>query len=101
MFALERLAELVAQSVLDLAAMWAAAEGGEKPATYRDLAAFLARRIGGYGEFLRRLASFRNIIVHGYHQLDEASELEAFHEIVSTMPQIVKVLEAKLPAIPV
>ncbi|WP_237179388.1 hypothetical protein [Pyrobaculum ferrireducens] len=30
LFALERLAELVAQSVLDLAAMWAAAEGGRE-----------------------------------------------------------------------
>ncbi|MCU7787765.1 DUF86 domain-containing protein [Pyrobaculum sp. 3827-6] len=100
LFALERLAELVAQSVLDLAAMWAAAEGGEKPATYRDLAAFLARKIGGHGEFLRRLASFRNIIVHRYYQLDEARELEAFREIASTMPQIVEALEAKLPGDP-
>ncbi|WP_237698239.1 nucleotidyltransferase family protein [Thermoproteus uzoniensis] len=35
--------------------------------------------------------------MHRYYQLDEASELEAFREIASTMPQIV---EAKLPGEP-
>ncbi|MCX8136593.1 HepT-like ribonuclease domain-containing protein [Pyrobaculum aerophilum] len=99
-FALERLAELVAQSTLDLAAMWIAFEKGEKPATYRDLALFLARKIGGYEEFLRGLVVFRNIIVHRYYHLEEKKEMEAFREIVNTMPRVLEAIESKLPGDP-
>ncbi|MEM0276469.1 HepT-like ribonuclease domain-containing protein [Pyrobaculum sp.] len=96
-FALERLAELVAQSTLDLAAMWLAAERGEKPATYREVARFLAKKVGGYEDFLVRLAAFRNIIVHGYYSLDEKRELEAFREIAAMMPDLLNAVESKLP----
>ncbi len=99
-FALERLAELVAQSTLDLAAMWIAAERGEKPSTYREPAVGLAEKIGGYEDFLKGLAAFRNIIIHRYYHLDEAKELEAFKSIVATMPRVLDAIESKLPGDP-
>jgi len=44
-FSLERLGQLVIQSLLDLAAMLAVSEVGRKPETYRELALWLSRKL--------------------------------------------------------
>ena len=44
-FSVERLAQLVIQSLLDLVAMLAAREAGRKPETYRELALWLSRKL--------------------------------------------------------
>ncbi|MCE4613398.1 MAG: DUF86 domain-containing protein [Desulfurococcales archaeon] len=95
-YAVERLAQLIAQTVLDYAAMLAARERGAKPETYRALIRWLAERLGASEEekrFLEGLAGFRNILVHMYAELDRDLELEAFREINSMMPRILEMLE--------
>ena len=94
-YAVERLAQLVAQSILDYAAILASRESGVKPETYRDLAKWLSQRLkleGELGVFLEELAGFRNILVHMYGDLDRDLELEAFHEIVEKTPKIIEKL---------
>ncbi len=83
-YAMERLTELLIQSILDLAAMIASKEKGVKPSTYRELALFLADKLGldrEYREFLKGLTGFRNILIHGYTRLDRDLEDRAFREI--------------------
>ncbi len=95
-YALERLAQLLAQSVLDLAAMVATALGEGKPDTYRGLASYISTRAGLPSEdraFLEGLAGFRNILVHAYADIDRRLEEEAFNEIESRMPAIIERLK--------
>ena len=82
-YALERLAQLIAQSILDLAAVMASRERGVKPETYRALAHWLslkARLPRELAEFLEGLAGFRSILVHMYMELDRGLEERAFEE---------------------
>ena len=91
-YAVERLAQLVAQCILDFAAVLASRERGVKPGSYRELARWLARRAGLGGElaeFLEGLAGFRNILVHMYAEIDRDLELEAFREIAEKTPRVI------------
>ena len=95
-YAVERLAQLIAQSILDFAAVLASREEGVKPSTYRELAAWLARRLNldsELAEFLRGLAGFRNILVHMYAEIDRELEMEAFREIEEKTPLILRRME--------
>ena len=95
-YAVERLAQLLAQSILDYAVVLAARRRGAKPSSYRELASFLARQLGLGGEeaeFLEGLAGFRNILVHMYADVDRRLEEEAFSEIERIAPRVIKRLE--------
>jgi len=90
-FSLERLGQLIIQSLLDLAAMLAVSEAGKKPETYRELALWLSRKLNLSEElsrFLMGLAGFRNILVHGYAEIDVSMEMETFREIVNKLPAV-------------
>lgn len=92
-YAVERLAQLLAQAVLDYAALLASRERGVKPDTYRGLAGYLSEKLGlGPGEraFLEGLAGFRNILVHMYVNIDTELELKTFREIQERMPRIIE-----------
>ncbi len=45
-YAVERLAQLIAQCILDFAAILASRERGVKSSSYRELARWFARRVG-------------------------------------------------------
>ena len=101
---MERLAELIAQSILGFAAMLASREAGRKPGTYRALAKWLAERAGLGDElasFLEGLAGFRNILVHMYAEIDRRLKEQAFREILEKTPGVIEALErlAKDPCI--
>jgi len=88
-FSLERLGQLVIQSLLDLAAMLAVNEIGRKPETYRELALWLSRKLNlgeEFGRFLVGLAGFRNLLVHGYVEIDVSIEMETFREMIDKLP---------------
>ena len=90
-FSLERLGQLVIQSLLDLAAMLAVNEVGKKPETYRELALWLSRKLNlgeEFSRFLVGLAGFRNVLVHGYAEIDVSMEMAAFREMVNKLPPI-------------
>ncbi len=91
-YAVERLAQLLAQAVLDFAAVLATQMRGRKPESYKELAEFLSTKIG-FKEFLIGLAGFRNVLVHMYVELDEDLEKEAFDEIERTMPMVIERLK--------
>jgi len=95
-YAMERVSELLIQSLLDLAAMLASRERAVKPSTYRELARYLADKIGlnnEYKVFLEGLAGFRNILIHGYTSIDRDLEEEAFSEIKKMIPYIIEALK--------
>ena len=95
-YAVERLAQLVAQTVLDLGAVLASRERGVKPQTLKAVARWLAERAKLEGElagFLVGLAGFHGLLVHGYAELDPGLELEAFHDIRRLMPLVLERLE--------
>lgn len=96
-YAVERLAQLVVQSLLDLGAMMAVHGAGRKPETYRGVAEYLARELGlseDLKEFLKGLAGFRNILVHGYAEIDRGLEEEAFKAMEGGLPLILGRLES-------
>lgn len=95
-YSVERLAELIAQSLLDLAAMIVASERGTKPETYGELMTFLAKRAGLNEEvkdYLIGLVGFRNILIHGYAKLNRKLELEAFKEMLEKASTVTSYLE--------
>ncbi len=91
-YAVERLAQLLAQTVLDFAAVLASRMEGRKPESYKELAEFLASKIG-YKDFLIGLAGFRNVLVHMYVDIDEGLEREAFNEIEKRMRGVINKLK--------
>ena len=96
-YALECLAQLLAQSVFDLAAMVATALGEGKPDTYRGLAGFISAKAElaeGDRAFLEGLAGFRNILIHAYAEIDRELEERAFREIEEKMPRILRRLRS-------
>ncbi len=96
LYAAERLAQLIAQAILDFAAVLASRETGVKPGTYRELARWLARRARLSGElvsFLEGLAGFRNVLVHMYAEIDAELEMRAFREIAEKTPVLLERLE--------
>lgn len=95
-YAIERLAQLVIQSLLDLGAMIAVYRAVRKPDSYRGIAEFMAKELEldrAGEEFLRDLAGFRNILVHGYASIDRALEEVAFKEIEIRLGSIISRLE--------
>ena len=96
LYAVERLAQLLVQSLLDLGAMIAVYTGGRKPETYRGIARYLAEVLGGFREFLEGLAGFRNILVHGYASIDRELEEEGFREIEENIFDLVERLKEYL-----
>jgi len=91
-YAIERLAQLVIQSLLDLGAMIAVYKARRKPETYRGVVEFLASEVGlsERAEFLRGLAGFRKILVHGYAEMDRELEEEAFREMEEELPRVIE-----------
>jgi len=90
-YALERLSQLVSQALFDLSAMMATQSTGRKPESYKKLAAWLAGEAGlteEEKEFLVGLAGFRNLLVHGYAQIEPERERSAFLEIRQKIPSI-------------
>ncbi len=101
-YAIERLVELLAQSILDLAAMLASLEK-KKPSTYKGLAEYLTNKLGldhKHSEFLKGLAGFRNLLIHGYAHIIRDIEEEAFKNVKELTPAIIQVIEEKLPSDP-
>lgn len=94
-YAVERSAQLLIQSLLDLGAMLSVSLVEAKPDTYRGIAKYISGRLHLNLEetgFLESLAGFRNILVHGYAMIDKNLEEKAFGEIEEKLPKIVKEL---------
>lgn len=92
-YAGERSAQLLIQSLLDLGAMLSTFLGEAKPDTFRGIAKYLSEKLHlGHEEtgFLGSLAGFRNILVHGYAAIDRNLEERAFSEIEEKLPKIVR-----------
>jgi uncharacterized protein YutE (UPF0331/DUF86 family) len=90
-FSLERLGQLVIQSLLDLAAMLAVNEVGRRPETYREVALWLSRKLNLSDElvrFLVGLAGLRKILVHGYAEINVSMETAAFREMIDKLPGV-------------
>ncbi len=95
-YAVERLCELVAQALIDLAAMISSREKKSKPSSYRELLRFLADKLDldkDYRDFLEGLAGFRNLLIHGYARIDRELEIKAFNDILSKLPRILELLD--------
>ncbi|MET1159609.1 MAG: HepT-like ribonuclease domain-containing protein [Thermoprotei archaeon] len=95
-YAIERLAQLLIQSILDYAALLASSEKGVKPPTYKGLARYLGEHLSlgkEYIVFLEKLAGFRNILVHGYARINRKLEDEAFKEIYERIPVVLNAIQ--------
>ncbi len=102
-YALERLAQLLIQSLLDLFAMIAFEKTGRKPDTYKELAIWFAQhsQLSTQDEkFLVSLAGFRNLLVYGYAQLDTQKEEMAFSEIRERMRALLEKLKREVKGDP-
>lgn len=95
-YALERLAELTAQSLIDLAAMYLVARRGEKPPTYRALLEEFGRELGLEPQRLGAVAAMRNLLIHRYYSLNVEREVEAFRELVDIVPEAIRRAETLL-----
>ena len=99
LYALERIAQLLIQSLLDLGAMLAVYLGRGKPETYRGIAEFISSLIGEeHKTFLVELAGFRNLLVHGYARMDRRLEEEAFREMEERLPIVLDKLRGCIDA---
>lgn len=99
LYALERIAQLLIQSLLDLGAMLAVYLGRGKPETYRGIAEFISSLIGEeHKTFLVELAGFRNLLVHGYARMDRRLEEEAFREMEEQLPIVLDKLRGYIDA---
>ena len=99
LYALERIAQLLIQSLLDLGAMLAVYLGRGKPETYRGIAEFISSLIGEeHKTFLVELAGFRNLLVHGYARMDRRMEEEAFREMEERLPIVLDKLRGYIDA---
>ena len=99
LYALERIAQLLIQSLLDLGAMLAVYLGRGKPETYRGIAEFISSLIGEeHKTFLVELAGFRNLLVHGYARMDRRLEEEAFREMEERLPIVLDKLRGYIDA---
>jgi len=97
MYAIERSAQLLLQSFLDLGATLSTFLGEAKPDTYRGIARYLSKKLHlnpDEANFLESLAGFRNILIHGYAAIDEKLEEKAFSETEERLPRIIEKTEA-------
>lgn len=96
-YAVERIAQLLIQSILDMGALMAVELGLRKPESYKGIANLIAENLG-LGEedrrFLVGLAGFRNLLVHGYAEIDRDLEEEAFREMEGRLSGILEALKA-------
>ncbi|UXD22615.1 hypothetical protein IPA_06720 [Ignicoccus pacificus DSM 13166] len=67
-YAVERLAQFLAQALLDFADILATQKQGRKSESHKELAKFLISKIG-HEEFLLDLAGFRNVLIRMYVEL--------------------------------
>ncbi len=98
-WAAERGLQLGAQSVLDIGAHVLAGHFAVRPADYEDV----IRQLAAHGVIssdlenrLRGLCGFRNILVHGYRQIDEAKVYEFLQHDSAVFRDFAKVVEAWL-----
>ncbi len=90
-YAVERLAQLISQVILDFAAVLASKRQGRKPDTYKDLARWLSDVVDpSLREFLEGVAGFRNILVHMYGDIDREMETRAFEELAEKVPELIE-----------
>jgi len=95
-YAIERLAQLTIQALLDLGAMLAVYMKLPKPETYKGIARLLAEKAGlgdEARELLEQLAGFRNILIHGYASIDRELEEQAFQEMENELPAVFEAVE--------
>ncbi|HDJ89776.1 MAG TPA: DUF86 domain-containing protein [Thermoprotei archaeon] len=98
-YAVERLAELLIQSFLDLGAMFLTFIGEAKPDTYREVMKVFSSKMKlseNDRRFLEDMAGFRNILIHRYGKIDLELEKNAFREICVSMPKILEVVEKNM-----
>ncbi|MGC9072370.1 MAG: HepT-like ribonuclease domain-containing protein [Acidilobus sp.] len=91
-YAVERAAQLLIQSLLDLGVMLAVELGKRKPETYRGVASLLSDVLKLSDDdraFLLGLAGLRNVLVHGYAKVDRRLEEGAFKEIEARLSPII------------
>ena len=89
-YAVERLAQLLIQSLLDLGAMIAVYTSNPKLETYRGVAKLLTTIVGGeYEEFLEEVASFRRALIHGCVAVDETLKERVFEELERKVPLVI------------
>jgi len=86
--------QVAIQSIIDIGTHLIAEFGWESPQTYRDVAEILVKRrviSKDYGETLKKIIAFRNILVHEYLDLDleivykklqELDDLRKFAEFI-------------------
>jgi uncharacterized protein YutE (UPF0331/DUF86 family) len=101
-YAIERIAQLLIQSLLDLGAMLAIELNLRKPDTYRGIALMLSELLKLSGEdrdFLVGLAGFRNILVHGYAEINRDLEERAFREIEGRMGKVIEQLRTLIEGV--
>ncbi|MEM2739433.1 MAG: HepT-like ribonuclease domain-containing protein [Candidatus Bathyarchaeia archaeon] len=94
-YAVERVAQLLIQSILDVGAMIAIKLGFRKPESYKGIADLIADKLNLYEDdrrFLISLAGFGNLLVHGYGEIDRKLEEEAFGEIEKRLGGIIDAL---------
>lgn len=94
-YAVERVAQLLIQSILDMGALMAVKLGLRKPESYKGIANLIAESLNlGEGDrrFLIGLAGFRNLLVHAYAEIDRDLEEKAFKEMEEKLGGIVEAL---------
>ncbi len=95
-YAVERLCELLIQSIIDFAAIALARKGKSRYSTYRELLSWLSQELGldeELGDFMKRLAGFRDVLVHGYADIDRGFEQESFIEIRDKLDKVIVLIE--------
>lgn len=96
----EHTLQLAIQAALDVASHIVADERLGEPARNRDLFALLAR--GGWiladqVEILQKITGFRNILVHGYLEVDPRIVCEVVENGLPDLERFVASVRAKLP----
>jgi len=95
----ERLVQLLIQSLLDLGLMVISAVGGRTPEAYSEVGETLFN-IGALSEgdakLLRSMAGMRNILVHAYAVIDRSVISDASRSLLDDAPRIAGMLKAFL-----
>jgi uncharacterized protein YutE (UPF0331/DUF86 family) len=97
-WSVERGLQLCAQNVLDIATHIAAASGRDAPdyASAIDRLAELSVLPAQFAARLRPLAGFRNVLVHGYLEVDLALVEKILTEKIQDLEEFARLVEAQL-----
>lgn len=97
-WSVERGLQLCAQNVLDVATHVAAASGRDAPdyASAIDRLAELSVLPAEFAARLRPLAGFRNVLVHGYLQVDLTLVEKVLSEKMPDLEEFARLVEARL-----